>query len=407
MPQATSVAIAIFVGTGGRYEDFDSEYGVTHLLEHLVFKGTKHRSNPKKIPELIDSVGGYINAYTTEEMTCFYVKLPLSAWRLGVDVLADLVQYATLPPREIEREKNVVLEEMNVERDDPANFVFDLVGDLLWPTDKLRTNILGNEQTISSISRTKIKQYYKVHYNVSNMVVATAGNLELKEIIDEINEHIKSSKPKKNVKAKPTTGTIARQRSSLLSQETNQSHFVIAARGPSLDDADEMPLRVLSTILGSGFSSRLFLNVREARSLAYTVYSSVSSFTDSGSFEIYAGVNKQKFAQALRAVRHELARLRTQRVPDKELAKAKQLMRGRLLMSLEDSSYVADRLGSQIVLHGSIWSIEETLAKIDAVTSREVMRVAKRYLTPPKLRLAFIGPYTERDQKRFEKILAD
>ncbi len=406
LPQTGSVAISVFVGTGARYEDLNKNYGVTHFLEHLLFKGTKKRPNPKQIPEEIDGIGGYINAYTSEDRTCFYVKLPRQHWQLGLEILADMVQHPLFLDKEIEREKGVILEEMNVDKDDPAGYVFRLVGDLIWPQDKLRTNIIGTEQSISSITKAQIKDYYKKQYVLNNIVIAVAGNLEMWEIEERTNELFSSTKPKKVPLPEATKGPISEKRTNLLTQKTNQSHFVVAARAPHLQADDDIPMRLLSTILGSGMSSRLSINVRERKGLAYSVFSSYSTFTDSGVFEIYAGVNKQKTELALKAVITELRKIRDTLISDKELAKAKEMLKGRLIMSGEENSNIADRHGTQMVLTGKVWSIEETLAKIDTVSASQVRRVARKYLTANQLRLAIIGPHNETQQQKFEDILA-
>ena len=406
LPQTGSVAIAVFVGTGGRFEDFDTNYGVTHFLEHLLFKGTQKRPNPKQIPEEIDGLGGYINAYTSTDRTCFYVKLPRQHWAQGLDILADIVLHPLFKEREIDRERGVVIEEMKVDMDDPASYVFDLVGDLLWPTDMLRTNILGNEQIISSIKKSQIRDYYKKHYTINNIVISVSGNLEMWEILNRTNELFNSTTSPKTISPTPTKGTISRTRSSVLEQDTNQSHVVIAARAPQMEADDEMAMRLLSVALGGGLSSRLSLNVRERKGLAYTIYSSYSTYTDSGSFEIYAGINKLKLDQALRAITTELARIRDTNIPERELAKVKEMMKGRLIMGNEDNSNIADRMGSQLILTGKAWPIEETLAKIDKVTAAAIRRAAARYLSPTKLRLALIGPHDQKQVHKFEQILA-
>lgn len=406
LPQTSSVAIAFFVGAGGRDEDLAKNYGVTHFLEHLLFKGTKNRPSPKQISEEIDGVGGYINAYTTKEKTCFYVKLPRQHWMLGLEVLSDMIQNPLFDEREIDRERGVIIEEMNVYRDDPASLVFDLVGDLLWPNDTLRTNVIGTEDVISNIPRSNITKYYKDHYCHNNIVISVAGNLESWEIIDKVNEHFGGNRKPVKIVRKKTSDKISDKKLNIHEQDTNQSHFVLCARGVPYRHEDEINMIVLAALLGSGMSSRLNYIVREKKSLAYNVHATNVNHVDSGSFEIYAGVNKEKTAQALRAIMLELARVREQLVPDRELKKVKELIKGRYIMSQEENSNIADRMGWQTLLLGEIMSIDELNQKIDAVSPQSLRRVARTYLQPAKLRLAAIGPYTEKDEAQFEHILA-
>lgn len=406
MPEAGSVAVGIFIGAGGRYEDFETNYGVSHFLEHALFKGTIKRPSPKQIPEEIDQVGGYINAYTTEDRTCFYVKVPQQHWQLGYEILVDMITDPLFKESEIDRERAVIIEEMNVYRDDPARHVYDLTLDLLWPNDKLRTNVIGNEQIISSIPRDSIISYYKSLYTTDNMVVSVAGNLKLDTVVRKTRELFSNIRTTKSFAYAPTTGRISASRSNILDRNTNQTHFVIATRGAALDTDDEKIMAVVSTILGSGLSSRLYLNIRERQGLAYSVTASTSNFTDAGNFEVYAGVNKEKTAKALSAVCSELAKIRQTLVGPKELTKAKEILKGRLIMSLEDNSSQADRMGTQMILANTYWPVDETLAKIDSVTAEEVQKAAGFYLATDKLRLAVIGPHSDEDKLKFEEIIS-
>lgn len=405
MSPAGSVTVAIFVGAGGRYEDLKTEYGAAHFLEHLLFKGTPTRPSAKKIAETIDSVGGYMNAYTAEDHTSFYIKVPKQHFKLAFDILADIISDPLLKESEIERERGVILEEMNVYKDDPARYVFDLVGKLLWPHDKLQTNVIGTEQTISTMPRKVIYDYYKALYNPDNMVIAVAGNIDHQNVVNYATKSLGRLVKKTKRSYEPTSGRIAKEKLKVIDQDTNQTHLVLTARSAVLDSDEEPIMAVASTVLGMGMSSRLFLNVRERKGLAYTIYSSTSSYIDSGKFEIYAGVNKAKVSLALRAICHELHKIRTELVPEKELDKAKEQLKGRLIMSLENNSAVADRLGSQLILMDKAWSLEETLAKIDNVTAQTIKKATAKYLLPTKLRLAMIGLFSDTEKNKFEEIL--
>ncbi len=405
-PHAGSVTVSIFVGAGGRYEDLDKEYGVSHFLEHLPFKGSAKRPTAKQIAEEIDGVGGIMNAYTSEDHTCYYVKLPSEHFALAFDVVADMVTAPLFEAEQVERERNVILEEIKMYKDDPARLVYDLVGDLLWPTDELRTNVIGTEQSISSIDRGAIVDYYKSLYATNNIVISVAGDIRHDEVVEKAKQYFDDFTAKTSRGFKPTKGDIASKISNIVLQDTNQTHLIIAVRAPELESDDDMPVRLLAAILGGSMSSRLFLNVREQKGLAYSVHASSHAFADSGKIEIYAGVNRDKITQALEAIREEIDRIREEKVSQKELDRVKEQFRGRLIMSQENNATVADTMGTQLILTGKKRTLEQVLREIDEVTTEQIAAVAKKYLTVPSLRLAMIGNYKEADVAKFENIVS-
>lgn len=406
MPDTASVTVSFFVGSGARYEDMDIEYGAAHFIEHLLFKGSQKRPTPKQIVELIDGVGGYMNAYTSEDHTCFYIKLPSKHFNLAMDILADTLTQPLFDAHELERERGVITEEMRVYEDDPARFVFDMVGPLLWPRDTLRSNIIGTEQTIAQMKRDTIMDYFDSLYSINNMVVAVAGNVKHSQVLDQINRYMQvEPRPLKRHYA-PSRSDLATKKVDILRRQTSQAHLVIAGRGPALDDSDEMALRLLCTILGDGMSSRLFMNVRERLGLAYWVFMHSTQFVDTGKFEIYAGVTHDKATEALRAITSELNIIRDHLVEEKELHKAREQLRGRLIMGLESNSAVADRLGTQMILQDKIITLAEVIDQIDAVSNEDILLVARKYLQPELLRLAVIGDFDSTKSEEFAKIIS-
>lgn len=401
-----SVTVSVFVGAGGRYEDLDKEYGVSHFLEHLPFKGSQKRPTAKQIAEEIDGVGGLMNAYTSEDHTCYYVKLPREHFDLAFDVVADMVTAPLFEAEQIEKERNVILEEIKMYKDDPARLVFDLVGDLLWPTDSLRTNVIGTEQSISSISRELIVDYYNSLYAPGNIVVSVAGGVKHDSVLAKAKEYFNKSNSKADRTFDATKGQISDHISNITAQETNQTHLIIAARAPQLDAQDDMPMRVLAAILGGSMSSRLFQNVREQKGLAYSVNASTHAFIDSGKIEIYAGVNRDKVTQALEAICEEIATIRQSKVDESELERTKEQFRGRLIMAQENNATVADSRGTQVILTGQAKSIDEILQLVDQVTVADINKAANKYLQPDMLRLAMIGHFDADDQAKFESIIS-
>lgn len=407
MRDTDSVTVNFFVGAGGRYENMKSENGASHFLEHLLFKGTNKRPSSKIISEAVDSVGGIINAYTAEDHTSYYIKLPKNYIGLAFNILADIITDPLFEQDEIDREREVILEEMKVFKDDPGQYVYDLVGDLLWPKDSLRTNVIGNEQIISTMSRDTIQSYFRQLYTMDNIVVSVAGNVEHKKVVDLVSMLLSSLQSKAQRTWQPIHGGLSDDRVSLLNEDTNQTHLLVVGRAPKIDSHDEPAMKVLSTILGSGMSSRLFLNIREDKGLAYTIFMSYSNFVDSGKFQIYAGVNNDKIEEALTEISRELQKIQHTLVDEKELLKAKEQVRGRYIMGLESNSSVADYLGTQLILTSKITTLPEILTKIDAVTAEDIMTAAKSYLYKDLVRIAMIGPYNEDHKIKFTKILEE
>ena len=405
MDDTESVTVSFFIGAGGRYEDMKTEYGAAHFLEHLLFKGTTKRPEARIISEEVDSVGGYMNAYTAEDHTCYYIKLPKNYVGLAFNILADIITDPLFKPEEVERERGVILEEMNVYKDDPGRYVFDLTGDLLWPKDSLRTNIIGTPEIISKIPRQIILDYFKSLYTMDNLVVSVAGNISHAKAVELADDLLGGF----NTKARRGFERIKHGQSDVISnvvhQDTNQTHMIIAGRAPEADAASEASFKILSTLLGSGMSSRLFLNVRERKALAYTVFMSYGNFIDSGKFEIYAGVNNDKVEEAVGAIAEELIKIRNEGIDKKELDKAKEQVRGRMIMGLESNSAVADVMGSDMIVTGKVHTLDEPLAKIDEVTIESVMDVAHKYLQPENLHFAAIGPISDETVKNIEVMI--
>ncbi len=405
MDDTESVTVAFFVGAGGRYEDMKTEYGSAHFLEHLLFKGTTKRPEARIISEEVDSVGGYMNAYTAEDHTCYYIKLPKNYVGLAFNILADILTDPLFKPAEFERERSVILEEMNVYKDDPGRYVFDLVGDLLWPKDSLRTNVIGTPEIIQAMPRQIVIDYFKHLYCMDNLVISVAGNISHIKAV-ELSEELlgsfntKASRGYQKIKHGQSTRVT-----NIIEQDTNQTHIVVAGLAPAIDAQDEPSMKILSTLLGSGMSSRLFLNVRERKALAYTIYMSYSNFIDTGKFEIYAGVSNDRVDEAVGAIAEELTKVRTEGIERRELEKAKEQVRGRMIMGLESNSAVADIMGSDLIVAGKAWTLEEMLAQIDGTTIDSVVEVAQKYLSTKDLHFAAIGPIGDDKVKNIEALL--
>jgi predicted Zn-dependent peptidase len=389
------LTVNIVIGTGSRYEDYEKNGGVSHFLEHLLFKGSPKYPSAQAIAEAVDAVGGYNNAYTGEDVTSFYIKVPALHRELAVDILCDMVKSPLLDPTEVDRERGVIVEEMNVFRDDPPRFIGTLIPQLIFPDNPLGRDIIGSEAVINAIPRDDIAAYQKLHYRPGNMVVAVAGAVDHDELVAQVTAALGDLKGADRATFTPVTGAPAHDLSVALAKPTAQAHFIVASRGYAYNDKDEAAARLVSAILGRGMSSRLFINVRERQGLAYTVYSEVNSYVDTGVFEAYAGVNVDKTEQAISSVLHELERIRQEPVEAAELRKAQQQLRAGLEMSLENNASIADRIGLQMVLQGRVKTIDEMIKQIEAVTVADVQRVATAMLAPDRLRFAIIAPEPE------------
>lgn len=406
MHEAQSLTVQITVGVGSRYEDPLKNGGVSHFLEHLFFKGTKTRPSTKIISEQIDAVGGMCNAYTSNDITSFYAKVPHQHGLLALDILCDIMRNSLFDAAEIDRERDVVIEEMNVYRDDPASFVHRLVPRLLWPNQPLSADVIGEEGVIKRMDRETILQHFATYYQPSNMVICLAGNLKA---IDGVKEATRLMGDMKVVDITPVplvTEEIAEAKVEAIAKDTAQSHLVIGAKSPAYLHPDTPAARVVSTILGRGLSSRLFLNVRERKGLAYSINTNLENFVDTGYFSVYAGVNTEKTNQAIEAIIEELIIISEQKVGEEELSKAKNQIIGGLQMSIENNLSVSDRLSGQLIILGKIKSLEKTLADIEAVTADDVLRVAAEILKPANLRMGIITADPKDATKTFEKIVS-
>lgn len=404
MPESQSVTANIMIGVGSRYEQ-PKINGLSHFLEHLLFKGTAKRPEPSQISTEIDAVGGWNNAYTSAEMTSFFVKVPRQHTALALDILSDMITNPLFLPEEIDRERGVIIEEMNVIRDEPDRYVGELITPLIWPGDPLSAPTEGNEKVIQAVSRQTIIDFKNRHYKPANIVVSVAGHITAEAVLEQVERQLgdlakQPRPPRAKLKSsKPT------EISAGLVRDTNQAHFLIGAEAYPLDHPDDAASRVMSAILGRGMSSRLFLKLREQLGLAYAVHSGYESFTDTGIFEIYAGVATDKTAEAVAAAIGELKIIRRSLVEKNELLKAKNQLRGALQMDMENNARISDQLGSELLLANHIMPFEEWLARIDAVTIDDVRRVAQDLLAPDRLRFAIIAPETETAQRKFKQLV--
>lgn len=407
MKEARSVTVCIAVGVGSRHEDFKVNGGVSHFLEHLLFKGTTKRPSTKIISEEVDSVGGSTNAYTGNDVTNYYIRVPRKHTSLAIDILCDMIVDPLLDPVEVDRERGVIIQEMNVYRDDPARFVGELTPELYYPNHPLGKTPIGSERVINTVPRDLIADYKNLHYSPDNMVVSVAGRVDHGQIVEQVKQLMGYLKPKRQPKATKVGAEIATAKVATLAKDTAQAHFIIGCRAYPYLHKNDAAARVVTNILGHGLSSRLFLNVRENKGLAYTVYAELANFVDTGAFEVYAGVDLDKLDLAIEAVMEELVRIQNEPVGADELEKAKNQFHGSLEMAMEQNKNVADRIGVEMILLDKFQTVEEAIEEVEAVTAEDVKRVAKKMLASENLKMGIIAPeqYLKNAKKTFERLV--
>ncbi|HEY8490340.1 MAG TPA: pitrilysin family protein [Dehalococcoidia bacterium] len=401
MPQTRSVTLSIYVGAGSRYEEAPKA-GLSHFVEHLCFKGTERRPTAREISEAIDSVGGVLNGGTDRELTVYYCKVARPHFDLALDVLTDMLRRPLFQPEEVEKERKVVIEELAMVADSPAQQVDILIDEILWPEQPLGRDVAGSEETVNAISRQDALDYLHRQYVPNNMVVSVAGSITHEEVVRAVDAAMgdwPAGVPLGWYAAVPANGA---RPLAVKYRRTEQAHLSLAARGPSSRDSDRHAADLLSVVLGEGMSSRLFQELREKRGLCYDVHSYTSHFQDTGAFTVYAGVDPKNAVSAVGAILEELARLRDG-VPEEELHKARELTKGRMLLRLEDTRNVSGWLGAHELLLGSVKTPDEAVEDLERVTTDDLRRVAGRLLGNGGLRLAVVGPF--RSDRRFAPLL--
>jgi len=390
MPHTRSVSVVFFIGAGSCYET-DTEAGISHFIEHICFKGTKKRHSSKEISEAIESVGGMINGGTDKELTTFWCRVTSEHFLLALDILIDLLRHSRFDATDIDRERQIIIEEINMSLDSPRQRVAMLIDELLWPGEPLGRDIAGNKETIASLTRQQMLNFFSKHYLPNTTVVAVAGDIKQKQVHDAVSQTLAEWKPNKVQTAFPNKGIQEMPRLQLEFREIEQAHLCLGVPGLSFFHPDRYAVDLLSIILGEGMSSRLFNEIREQQGLAYDIHSYADHFADAGAVIIHAGVDPSRTEDALKAIIDQVAKLKEQ-ISEAEINKAKEIAKGRLLLSLESSRNVAAWLGAQELLTNRILTADEVISLVEAVTIEDLKRVAHQLLTSEKLNLAIVGP---------------
>jgi len=401
MPHTRSVSMCVLVGVGSRYES-DDEAGLSHFLEHMVFKGTELRPEPQQISAAIEGVGGVINAATEHELTVYWCKVAQPYFVESLALLFDILRNSQYEPDDIEKERHVIFEELGMINDYPTYKVEALIDEMLWPGHPLGRDIGGTRESVGGITRDMILDFVSTYYTPDNMVVSVAGNVSHDDVVGQVESLSDGWNPGGRNEWMPYKGAQYEPQSKVEYRKTEQAHLSVALPGVSLTHPKRYALDLLSVALGEGMSSRLFVEVREKRGLAYDVHSGVSHFTDTGAIVVSAGVDPKRVYDAVQTILEQVGALRDG-LPEAELEKAKRLSAGRLMLRMEDTRAVASWMGQSEMLLGHIALVDDVIEQVNAVTTEDVLRLANDLLISERLNIAVVGPC--RGHKRIERML--
>lgn len=402
MPATKTATVFVLVGTGSKYETKNIN-GISHFLEHMMFKGTAKRPGTMDIARELDTIGAEYNAFTGKEYTGYYAKASIEKLDTCLDVVFDIFLNSKFDEKEIAIEKGVIVEEINMYRDLPQRYVGDLFEQLLYGDQPAGWSIAGEKDTVVNFKRNEFVDYFNTHYVAENTIVAVAGNVEPEEVKKKVENYFESIRHGKLAGKPAVTEEQSEPKQLINFKETDQSHFILGFRSFDMFDDKRYALAVLSKILGGGMSSRLFYEVRERRGLAYYVKSDTNPYTDSGYFSVSAGVNNEKAFDAIKVILDEINKIKTDGVTEKELQQAKDNAEGGMALGLEHSDGVAMSYADSVLFHKKVLTPEEELDKIKRVTLEQVHQVAKEVCENGKMNFAVIGPF--KDEDKFKKIL--
>ncbi|MEA1926139.1 MAG: pitrilysin family protein [Patescibacteria group bacterium] len=403
MRDTQTVTTQILVEAGSKYEN-KLNNGISHFLEHMMFKGTKNRPTTKIITELLDNVGGEYNAFTGKEQTGYWIKVPTKHFGKALDVISDIYLNSLLSQDEIDRERGVILQEAAMYRDTPMRYVWDVFEELLYSDQPAGWNIIGSEKNIETFNRKKFVDYMKRMYIPRATVITIAGNFDEEKALARVKQYFNSKKKsRKKISKRKTIEKQTKPAVKLYGKDTDQTHLIVGLRGPHMFSPDRYKAVLLGTILGGGMSSRAFINIRERYGLTYYINAAMDMATDTGYLFFAAGVEHKNLQKAIKLILNELEKIRDKKVSKKELRKAKEYLKGRMLMSLESTSAVATFFGDQELFRKEIRTPQQLFEKIDGISAEDIQHVAKKIIRNGGLNVAVVGPH--KDKQAIENML--
>lgn len=390
IPYVKSVSIGIWVEAGSRNENLENN-GISHFIEHMLFKGTKNRS-AKEIAESIDNIGGQINAFTSKECTCYYVKVLDNHIDIAIDVLADMFFNSLFDEEEIIKEKSVIYEEIKMYEDSPEDLVHDLLSQTIFNGNPLSYPILGSRESLEKMKRNDILAYYENYYVPSNTVISIVGNFDFDETIEMIKKYFSKWESKKRIIEKYDTPVIY-PNISKKKKDIEQLHFCLGTEGVPQGKDDLYALLILNNIFGGSMSSRLFQDIREDKGLVYSIYSYPSSYKDIGIFTIYAALNPDFFVDVIDIIMEDISIIKRNYLTEDEIYKSKEQLKGNYILGLESTSSRMTSIGKSELLFGKIVSPQEIIAKIDRVELKDIVRVVNKVFDNNKYNIAYVGNF--------------
>jgi predicted Zn-dependent peptidase len=404
MPEMRSASIGFFFSVGSRYEQ-DEVAGVSHFIEHMLFKGSQRYPSARSISETIEGVGGVFNASTAKELTTYTARVPAEYLPTVLEVLADMVRHPLFDPVEVEKERSVIIEELSATHDDPQEWVGLLADEVMWPGLPLGRDDAGSIETVKQLQRRQMLEYLNTYYRPNSFVVSIAGNIdtqEVRQLTEKLFYDWEACETPAWTACLPPRNT---PRVRMVRKETEQTNICLTTLGTSHTSPDYYTFLLINALLGDGMSSRLFQSIREEQGLAYDIGSYFTSYHETGNFVVSAGVDPSHTRETIYAIVSELTRLCDVSVPEEELERIKAYVRGGILLGLEGTQQVASWLGSQECLHNHVQDVNDMIVHLNAVTVQDIQRVARACFAPEWRRLAIVGPDETRRAEYFEKLL--
>ncbi|WP_418790170.1 M16 family metallopeptidase [Phosphitispora sp. TUW77] len=395
IPYVRSVSLGIWVGTGSRDED-QSNSGIAHFIEHMMFKGTAGRT-AKGIAEALDAVGGQLNAFTSKEYTCYYAKVLDEHIDVAVDLLSDMYFNSLFREEDVEKEKNVIIEEIKMYEDTPDELVHDIFASTLWSDHALGKPVIGSEEIIRTIDREQMLHFRNNNYAPDSLVVAAAGNIKHEQVVAKL-APLFGTMPNTVVRNRIYSEPVAKYQIGMKKKDVEQVHLCVGTPGLPMEHEDIYVLHLINSVLGGGISSRLFQEIREERGLAYSIFSYHSSYKDAGLFSIYAGLSRNNLKQVLSLISTELNSIKKEGITSEEMVRAKEQLKGSILLGLENVSSRMTRLGKSELSINRVISVEETLEKIYKVSVEDVKRLADRLFRGDNIIKACVGPEVDENE---------
>ena len=405
-PKSFSIGICLLVKVGSRYEN-EKNAGVTHFLEHMFFKGSRKWPSQKELSFVVEGNGGYFNGWTGKNLTSFDIKIPKEKTEKGVEILLDMILYPQIKEKDFEKEKGVILQEINWRYDNPDRHIWSLIDETMWFGNPLGQDVVGYKETVQSLKPEDLKNFFEKFYIPQNMIIVAGGEFNHQDFVKNVEKFFdkKFTGGKEKLEFLPVEKKQKAYNLKIEIRETKQSHFVLGIKTFDINHPDKFVLNVIHSLLGIGFSCRLMLNIRTQKGLVYSIHSGVNYLSDTGCLLIDSSVKNEMIMLALEETIKELKRFKKEKVSNSELTQAKEKIKGRFLFGIELPENQAEWYARQELFQSKVLKPKEVLAKIDKVSNKDILRVAQNLFVSENLSLALISPFEEKDKTNLQQIL--